>query len=291
MMIPSPHLLPQHYFTIIIIIVCIIGLCIGSLLNVFIVRIPLMLFRQWDIDCREHLKLAPKQHVTYNLFLPRSHCVHCKKPLRLRDNIPLISFILLRGHCYNCHQKISFIYPFVEMFAAFLTVISFIHYGFSLQAVAASILSYALIVLFFIDVKHQLLPNNITIPILWLGLVLNIWNTFTIPTDAILGAAAAYLILWLPSHFYAIIRKRQGMGHGDFKMFAMLGAWFGAITAINILLLAIVIALASGIVLLFFKKMRRGTPMPFGPFLAIGGLVSAICGPFLLQWIFVFTQH
>lgn len=283
-MMPGIEYLNTH-LGLLILFSFLLGILVGSFLNVVIVRLPKMLLTKWRRDCQEHLQLPVEPPLNVNLFIPRSHCPKCHHPLRVRDNIPLLSFILLRGRCAHCHEKISWLYPSVELLTGLLTVLVFTHYFITWNSSFTLLLTWSLIVLCFIDLRLHLLPDALTLPFLWLGLVLSLFQIFVTPDQSILGAVLGYGILWCTSELFNAFTKKRGMGHGDFKMLAMIGAWFGSLMMLNILLLGVFLALIVSLILLFFKRMTTQDPLPFGSFLAISSWISILTGPFLIQWI------
>lgn len=257
------------------------GAIIGSFLNVIIYRYPIMLEREWASEHNE----TPLKKETFNLCLPRSHCPHCKKNISWWMNIPLISFIFLRGKCFYCNTTIGLHYFLTEIISAIATLIVFLHFSLSLQAIEVLILTYGLIVLSFIDFKHRILPDTIVYILLWLGLVVSTQHIFVDPTQAIFGAIIGYLFLWSIAQAYALLRKKEGLGLGDCKMLAMLGAWVGYAPLMSIVLCAAVLALLITLLLLTFKKIDTQSLIPFGPFIAIAGWATVIYGDFITQWI------
>lgn len=264
-----------------------LGVVVGSFLNVVIYRLPVMLKREWEQDCYEHLKLvAPTKYPTFNLSTPRSHCPICQTPIAWRHNMPLISYLWLRGKCAYCQAVISWRYPAIELLSCIMTLVVTAHFGISMQTLALLILTWSLIVTTFIDFDHQLLPDNITLPLLWLGLLLNTKYMFTTPGDAIIGAASGYSVLWLLAYGFKLIRKIDGMGHGDFKLLAVFGAWLGWQMLPIILLTASLIGSIVGISLIVSQKSYPATkPIAFGPYLAICGWLAFFWGQNVLQWI------
>lgn len=276
----------SEHFTASIIFVAIFGALIGSFLNVVIYRYPIMLMRKWDDECRMQLNQPTlEKKETFHLCLPRSHCTQCKKPIPFWFNIPILSYIFLRGKCAYCRASIPLQYFFVEIIAAVLTVIVFLHFSLSLLGGEVLIFTYGLIVLGFIDFNHQFLPDPITYVLLWLGLIVSTQHYFTCPTDAILGAIIGYLFLWAIAKLYILIRKKEGMGLGDCKLLAMMGAWGGPGPLINILLFSTALALIISGILMLFKKMDGSKPIPFGPYIAIAGWCTIIYGAQLTQWV------
>lgn len=276
----------SNYYTAALILFFIFGAIIGSFLNVVIYRYPIMLIQEWDAECREHLNQPiPEKLLLFNLCVPRSHCPQCKKQIPFWFNIPIISFILLRGKCAYCHQKISFKYFFVEIISAITTVIVFQHFGLSLQTLEFLLFTYGLIALSVIDFDHQFLPDTITFSLLWLGLIVSTQHILTDPTNAIFGAIAGYLFLWVIAKLYLLIRKKEGMGLGDCKMLAMIGAWIGTTALLNVLLISALLALLVSLILLFSKKMDMNKRIPFGPFIAIAGWFTVFYGQTITLWI------
>jgi leader peptidase (prepilin peptidase) / N-methyltransferase len=254
-----------------IIFVAIFGLIIGSFLNVVIARYPQMLQRRWRADCREFLELAVETGgPAFNLAWPGSQCPHCRHALPLWHNIPLISYLALRGRCGFCQDKISWQYPLVEVLTALCAMAIFLKFGWQWQALAVWLLSCNLIVLSGIDWKTQILPDELTLSFLWIGLLLNTNSTFTTLTDAVTGAVIGYILLWSVAYLFKIIRKKPGMGNGDFKMLAMIGAWLGLISMLHVLIIGIFLSLVVNLSLLLFKKIRYHQTLPFGPWLAMG---------------------
>jgi len=267
-------------------LVAIIGLVIGSFLNVVISRYPIMQKNMWKAECEEFLEITPTEKPSkLNLLTPRSHCPKCKNPIKAWHNIPLLSYLFLRGKCAFCKTDISAIYPIVELLSAAVAIIMVCRFDVTWEAFAAIIFSWGLITLSFIDFKEQFLPDTITISLLWIGLFVSCYNYFTTPEYAIMGAIIGYLILWSIAKLFKAIRKKEGMGYGDFKMLAMLCAWLGVGALLNVLLSAVFVALIVSLVLLGFKKIAKKNPIPFGPFLALGGFFTMIYGPFIVDFI------
>lgn len=257
-----------------LLLVIVISLCIGSFLNVIIYRYPLMLFASWRQEAYEYLELTDKQpHKAINLCLPRSHCPKCQQQIRIIDNIPILSFIINKRRCHFCHQPISWRYPMIELASMLISIGLYYQFGLSLAFYASCLYSYGLIVLFMIDADHQLLPDTIVISLLWLGLLVNSQSLFTHLNDAVFGAAMGYSMLWVIAKLYHIVRKREGMGHGDFKMLAMIGAWSG-LTAIPLsLLIACILSIIVNGVLMVCKRIHLQQATPFGPYLAVAALM------------------
>ena len=263
-----------------------LGLLVGSFLNVVIYRLPIMMQREWDRECRLHLGLEfPKIPSKYdiNLISPRSRCPQCGHKITALENIPLLSYILLKGKCSQCLNPISIRYPVVEFATAVITFVVAWHYNFSLQAIYAAILSWSLISLCMIDFDHQLLPDNITLPFLWLGVLLNLFGIFTDIQSSIIGAMAGYISLWLVYIIFKTITGKEGMGHGDFKLLAMLGAWIGWQMLPLTVILSSICGTIVGVSLILFKSHDKATPIPFGPYMAIAGWISMLWGNDILR--------
>ncbi|AZG13359.1 MULTISPECIES: prepilin peptidase [Cupriavidus] len=259
-----------------------LGLLVGSFLNVVIHRLPRMMDRE-EANYIAEVRGEPLPHPDrYNLMVPRSACPHCGHKIAAWENVPVVSWLFLRGKCSACKAPISVRYPLVEAVTGVLTALAAWHFGPSVQALAAIVMVWAVVALFMIDADTMLLPDQITLPLLWLGLLLNLQGYFAPLADAVIGAAAGYLVLWLVNLVYALVRGHDGMGHGDFKLMAALGAWFGwqALPAL-ILTSSIVGAVIGGLMLLVQRKGRE-TPFPYGPYIAGAGLVVLFLGRDLL---------
>ncbi|HWU53369.1 MAG TPA: A24 family peptidase [Tahibacter sp.] len=264
------------------------GLLVGSFLNVVILRLPARLMHDWRTQSRELLGLdvdiaAPAEPAPPDLVFKSSHCPHCKHTLSPLDNIPLVSWLALRGRCRYCRAPISAQYPLIELLTAVATVVVVWRFGFSLQAAAGIALSYLLIALSGIDFRTQLLPDNLTLPLLWLGLLLSLQPLFVDPVDAILGASIGYLSLWTVYWAFKLATGKEGMGHGDFKLLGALGAWMGPRSLLPIILLSSLVGAILGSIILATRGKDRSTPIPFGPFIAVAGWVQFIWGEQLLR--------
>ena len=257
----------------------ILGLLVGSFLNVVIYRLPLMMIRDWKIQSREMLDLpAEPLPETFNLILPHSRCPHCSHKIRAWENIPVVSYLFLGGKCSQCKAPISKRYPLVELACGLLSAFIAWHFGFGWQAGAMLVLTWGLLSMSLIDADHQLLPDAIVLPLLWLGLIVNAFGLFTSLTDALWGAVAGYLVLWCVFWLFKLITGKEGMGYGDFKLLAMLGAWGGwQILPLTILLSSIVGAVL-GLILLRLRNVETSTPIPFGPYLALAGWIALLWG-------------
>jgi leader peptidase (prepilin peptidase) / N-methyltransferase len=276
----------QSHMSITLPFITIIGLIVGSFLTVLIVRYPKMLEQQIKSESMQNLKQEPKTKPrVFNLTKPRSHCGKCRKKLKNIHNIPLVGYILLRGKCGFCKAPISLTYPIIELLAAAAAFFTISYFGFTWAGGAALVFSWSLIALSFMDIQKNILPDNLTLPLLWLGLIANVFGFYSTPGYAILGAVAGYSLLWVIAMSFKLIRKKDGMGHGDFKMLAMLGAWLGISMLINVLLTAVIIALIISLFLMLIKKLSTKNPIPFGPYLAISGWMTMIYGPTLMDCI------
>lgn len=276
----------QLHIGLTITLAAIIGLVVGSFLNLVISRYPKMLKQKCKAKCQELLKQpATKKPTIFNLIKPRPHCVKCQKQLKPSHKIPLFSYLFLRGKCAYCNANISPLYPSVEILTAILSVIVVSRFGFSWITLAVLIFVWSLIALSFIDFREKVFPNTIVIPMLWLGLLANSFWFFTTPANAILAAFAGYSLLWVIARLYKLIQKKGGMHHGDFIIFAMVGAWLGIDMLLNVLLTAIVFALIIKIALLASKKFSKKHSISFGLCIALGGGLTMIFGPTILNLI------
>lgn len=268
------------------VLVAIISLCIGSFLNVVIYRLPTILKREWREECESFLGLpkSDTQSEIYNLSWPSSHCPNCKHKLRWWHNIPLVSFLALRGRCAFCQESIAWRYPLIEFLTVLLSLTIVFHFGMTWEAGAALIFTWTLIVITFIDFDHQLIPDRLSLALMWMGLLLNTNGMFVSPGTAILGAAIGYFSLWFFTFIFRVFTGKQGMGHGDFKLLAAFGAWMGWQPLLLISMIASSTGAIAGGVQLLLKKMRRDSLMPFGPFLALGGWIALLYGQRVLAW-------
>ena len=258
--------------------VALLGLCVGSLLNVVIHRLPKMMEAQWREECAalDGRELPPAE--IYNLFTPRSACPQCKAPITALQNVPVVSWLWLRGKCAHCKTPISARYPLVELIGGALAILVAWRFGYSAALAFALVYVWVMLALTFIDLDTQLLPDDLTLPLLWLGLIANTFGVFTDLRSAVLGAAGGYMILWSVYWAFRLIAKKEGMGFGDFKLLAAIGAWTGW----QVLPLAIIIAAGLGAVIgslvLWLAKKGSDTRIPFGPYLALGGIVALLWG-------------
>lgn len=261
----------------------IFGLLIGSFLNVVIHRMPKMMQRESDnYVAQESGKPLPHSD-RYNLTVPRSACPHCGHRITALENIPVVSYLLLRGKCAGCKAPISARYPIVEAITGTLSAILVWQFGSGLAGLATLLFAYLLIAMTFIDADTQLLPDDLTLPLLWCGLLINLNGTFVPLKDAVIGAAAGYLSLWSVYWLFKLTTGKEGMGYGDFKLLAALGAWLGWIMLPVIILLSSVVGALVGVALIVFAKHGRNNPIPFGPYLAAAGLITLLFGKQIVQ--------
>lgn len=262
-----------------------LGLVVGSFLNVVIYRLPVMMERAWRQQCQELLEQPEGEaEAPFNLLVPRSRCPSCGHLIGALENIPLVSFLLQRGRCAHCGSAIGMRYPLIEAFTAVLTAAVVWHFGPTWEAVAAMGLTWALVALSFIDIDHQLLPDDITLPLLWLGLILAMFGLFTDLQSAVIGAVAGYLALWSIYHLFRLVTGKEGMGYGDFKLLAMLGAWMGWQQLPMIILLSSLVGAVLGLSMVLLRGHDRNVPIPFGPYLAAAGWLALVWGNDLTTW-------
>jgi leader peptidase (prepilin peptidase)/N-methyltransferase len=260
-----------------------LGLCVGSFLNVVIHRLPKMMEQQWRAECAELSAQEAPAAERYNLVVPRSACPACSRPITALENIPLLSWFVLRGKCAGCSAPISARYPAVEALTAALSGYIAWHFGFGMAAAGALLFTWAMIALTFIDLDTFYLPDSITLPLLWLGLLFNISGTYTPLPGAVIGAAAGYLSLWSVYWIFKWATGKEGMGYGDFKLLAAIGAWLGWQMLPLTILLSSLVGAVIGIGLIVFAGRGRSVPIPFGPYLAIAGMIALLHGPTLTR--------
>jgi leader peptidase (prepilin peptidase)/N-methyltransferase len=270
----------------------VLGLVVGSFLNVVIYRVPIMLDRQWREQCAELAASASAAEAPpavradrFNLMVPRSACPSCKAPITAMQNIPILSYWFLKGRCANCGKPFGVRYPLVEALTGILCAAVAWKFGFGWPTLAAIVLTWFLIALTFIDLDTQLLPDNLTLPLVWMGLLLSLWGpqagAAPVPVDvraSVIGAIAGYLSLWSVYHLFRLLTAKEGMGYGDFKLFAALGAWLGWKMLLPIILIAAVVGAVVGIAMLAVRGQSRSTPIAFGPFLAAAGWLMLMFG-------------
>jgi leader peptidase (prepilin peptidase)/N-methyltransferase len=259
------------------------GLLIGSFLNVVIHRLPIMMERDWQSQCAEFSGAPGPVFDSLSLVSPRSRCPHCSRPVTALENIPILSYLLLKGHCKGCGQAISPRYPIVETITGLLFGYAAWRYGLTLATAGALIFIAALIALTFIDFDTQLLPDDITLPLLWAGLLINVNGTFATLSNAVIGAAVGYLTLWSVYWLFKLVTGKEGMGYGDFKLLAAIGAWLGWQLIPLVILLSSCVGAIVGITLIVVARHGRNVPIPFGPYLTAAGLIALFWGKSLNQ--------
>lgn len=272
-----------------ILAVFVFGLLIGSFLNVVAYRLPLMLQAAWQAECKSYLEIPVQatESKSFNLFFPGSQCPHCSHRIRFWENIPVLSYLWLRGKCSACKNKISWQYPIVEFLCGVFSVAVIWQWGMTVQTITGLFFTWIILALSVIDIKQQLLPDVMTIPMIWLGLMINIFAVYCNLQDAVIGALAGYLSLWLLAKIFFIVSGKIGMGHGDFKLLALLGAWFGWQMLPLIVLISSLLGSIVGIALIVFKNHDRQIPIPFGPYLALAGWIAMMWGKlWLVYWNF-----
>jgi len=260
-----------------------VGLCVGSFLNVVVHRLPKMLERAWREDCLEHEGKDIPDAPAYNLVVPRSACPSCGHRIAALENIPVISWLALRGRCRACGARISLRYPIVEIAGGLLAVAAIAAFGPTPKGLAACVLLWTLLALALIDADTQYLPDDLTLPLVWAGLIANLFGLFAPLASAVIGAVAGYLALWVVYWAFKLIRGKEGMGYGDFKLLAALGAWLGWKMLPLIILLSSVGGAVIGIALIAFRGRDRTVPLPFGPYLALAGAIALFAGPSLVR--------
>jgi len=268
-----------------VITMALLGMCVGSFLNVVIYRLPKMMQQDWHEQCCELLEIKnedgkEQQHI--NLIFPGSSCPACQHKITALENIPVLSYLYLKGRCRSCNVKISPQYPLIEILTGLTTAYITWHFGFSLQTLFAVLLTWALICLSVIDLEHSLLPDDITLPFMWLGLACNIFGVFTDITSSLIGAMLGYSILWLIFMGFKVITGKEGMGYGDFKLLALLGAWLGWQSLPLIILLSSIAASLIGIIMILFRGRDKSVAFPYGPYLAIAGWITLLWGEELI---------
>ncbi|WP_373567771.1 A24 family peptidase [Colwellia sp. M166] len=277
---------PTFFFSI----VFIFSLLVGSFLNVVIYRLPKMLEQGWKRECREFLadELAkptqPTNEALITLSTPSSTCPNCQHKIRFYENIPLLSWLFLRAKCSQCQSRISLRYPLVELSTALLSMLIAAHYGTTLTTLFLLILTWGLVCLTLIDYDHMLLPDQITLPLLWLGLLVNINGAIVPLNDAVIGAVAGYMSLFSIFWLFKLVTGKDGMGHGDFKLVALFGAWIGWQLLPLLILMASAVGAVIGISLMVFKNHQREQAIPFGPYLAIAGFITLLWGNNIWSW-------
>jgi leader peptidase (prepilin peptidase)/N-methyltransferase len=272
--------------------VFVLSLVIGSFLNVVIYRLPIMMEREWRVQCQE-LANTPATEIPegrFNIVIPRSRCTSCSAPITALQNIPIVSFLILGGKCGSCGAPISKRYPVVESLTAILTAIVAWRFGVGWESAAAILLTWALIAISGIDIDQQIIPDSISLPLLWIGLILALFHPmtnaevlFVDPKTAIIGALAGYLSLWSVYQLFRLMTGKEGMGYGDFKLLAVLGAWLGWQMLPLIILLSAVVGAIVGITMIVLRRQDRNIPIPFGPYLAAAGWIAMLYGKQIVE--------
>lgn len=259
--------------------VVVLGLLVGSFLNVVVYRLPKMMMRDWRNQAREVLEMpAQESDKPFNLVFPNSSCPHCDHEIKPWQNIPLISWLLLRGKCAKCKQPISLRYPLVELACGLISGVIAMQFGVSWETLAMLVLTWGLLAMSLIDADHQILPDVLVLPLLWLGLILNSFGLFASLPDALWGAVIGYMSLWSIFWIFKLVTGKDGMGYGDFKLLAMLGAWGGWQVLPLTILLSSVVGAVLGIIILRLQRNSYSNPIPFGPYLALAGWIALIWG-------------
>ena len=262
-----------------VVAMCLLGLVAGSFINVVVSRLPRMLETAWRAECREILGQAHAgEPARFDLVRPRSACPACGHRISARENIPVVSWVMLRGRCSACGWRIPIRYPIVEICGALVAGVAALHFGIGVAAAGACVLGWGLLAASAIDLEARLLPDSITMPLLWSGLAFNLLDTFAPLRDCVIGAMVGYVVLWAVYHGFKLLTGREGMGYGDFKLLALLGAWLGWQALPAILLLASLAGAVAGITLVARGRASRDTPLPFGPYLAAAGLLMLYFG-------------
>ena len=269
----------EQYPALFLVTLFVFGALVGSFLNVVIYRLPVMMEREWRSECQEFLDQPQEEtNETFNLVLPRSRCGHCGHQITALENIPMLSYLVLGGKCSECKTRISPQYPLVELFTAVVSVIVGWHFGVSLQTLAALFLTWCLIAASGIDIGHKLLPDNITLPLLWLGILLSLFDVFVSLEESVIGVMVGYMSLWSVFMLFKLCTGKEGMGYGDFKLLAMLGAWMGWKPLLIVILTSSLVGAVIGISMILLRKTERGTQIPFGPYLAAAGWMTLLWG-------------
>ncbi|MCR3904119.1 A24 family peptidase [Aeromonas hydrophila] len=276
------HSLPWLYFSL----VFLFSLMIGSFLNVVIHRLPIMLEREWQAEYLGYFnpEALPQQEERYNLMVPRSACPHCGHAITAMENIPLLSWLWLKGRCRECQAPISARYPLVELLTALLSLVVATTFPPGWALLAALLLTWVLVALTFIDLDKMLLPDQLTLPLLWGGLLFNLAGGFAPLADVVIGAMAGYLVLWSLYWAFKLLTGKEGMGYGDFKLLAALGAWLGWQALPIVLLLSSLVGAFIGIGLILLRNHHQNKPIPFGPYLAIAGWIALLWGDTITRW-------
>ncbi len=277
----------QAYPVVYFLFIASLGLVVGSFLNVVVHRLPIMMQRDWRAQCRELLPEsgpAAEPEERFDLASPGSRCPSCGHRIRVLENIPVLSYLALRGRCSGCGHRISLRYPMIELLTCVMSLVVAWRFGVSIQTLAVLLFTWPLIALSFIDLDTQLLPDSITLPVLWLGLGFNLFAVIVPLWDAVVGAMCGYGILWIVYQAFRLLTGKEGMGFGDFKLLAMLGAWAGWQSLPLTILISSILGAVVGVSLMAFKGQDREVPIPFGPYLALAGWISLLWGDRIISW-------
>lgn len=267
-----------------------LGLLVGSFLNVVSLRLPRRMEHEWRAQCLELLdRQSPETTAPPDLLWDRSRCPHCGHAISALENIPVLSYLALRGRCSACGARISFQYPVVETLTGLVSGWLLWHFGATPQGLTALPFAWSLIALSVIDIREQLLPDSITLPLLWCGLFFNLWSVHATLADAVIGALAGYLFLWLVYHAFRLLTGKEGMGYGDFKLFGAIGAWLGWQLLPAALLFASLVGVLAGVGMIIFLGRDRQLPIPFGPYLAAAGFLAMLYGKQVTEWYLRFS--
>jgi leader peptidase (prepilin peptidase) / N-methyltransferase len=269
-------------------LIFVFSLCIGSFISMVSYRLPKMLYLNWFLDSYTFLNLQPKigrlPDVRFNLFFPRSHCPNCKNQIAVTDNIPIVSYFLLKGKCRNCQQKISIRYPIIEFLTGLFSLLVAYKFQFQPKFIFTLMLTWVLILESVIDFEEYIIPDELSLSFLWFGLIINHFNVFTNLSDAIIGAIFGYVSFWSIYWLFKLFTGKEGLGYGDFKLLAMLGAWFGYQKLLLIILISSAIGSLINGTLILLKKHNKDFPIPFGPYLGIAGWLVMLFGDFCIKW-------
>jgi len=290
----------EHSPGLLLVATFIFSLLVGSFLNVVIYRFPKSMEHEWNNDSINHLseshtdlQVSLKKYLQTNkppsIVWARSHCQNCKHQIKAWENIPVLGFLLLRGKCSNCKTKISHRYWIIELLTAILSTLVVYHFGWSVQALVGIVLTYFLIVIAMIDFDTMVIPDQLSLSLMWIGLFISLWIVFINPTTAIKGALFGYLLLWSVFHLFKLVTGKDGMGYGDFKLLAASGAWFGIQSVLVVIIMSSFAGAVIGSVFIFLSKNKKSKPIPFGPYLAVGMWLTMLYGITIIDWYLGFS--
>ncbi len=267
-----------------------LGLMVGSFLNVVIYRFPIRMKHDWTVQAREWLELETESiDVPPGIVFPASHCGNCKTPIKAWHNIPIISYLILMGRCAACKAKISLRYPTVELITGLLSAAVVYKFGWTVQSLFGLVFTWVLVTLSFIDIDHQLLPDDIVLPTLWLGLTINLFDVYSDTTSSLVGAIAGYLVFWTVFQVFLKLTGKEGMGHGDFKLLALLGAWLGWQYLPQIVLISTLVGTVFGVAIMVRKQSGTNLAIPFGPYIALAGWIAFYFGTDINNWYLAYS--